>query len=99
MKAKALDEYFLRAGSISQISKRFSACGKEAKAKGIKLFGMDDKRCWTSDDPEKSFKKFGKSGLCMTKKEYGTGFTKSLTVFVYRMDDKGYDTEPFHLLN
>ena len=89
MKAKALDEYFLRAGSISQISKRFSACEKEAKAKGIKLFGMDDKRCWTSDDPEKSFNKFGKSGLCKKKKQFGTGFTESHTVFVYRMVGKG----------
>ena len=89
MKAKAFDKYFLRAGSISQIGKRFDACVKEAKAQGIKLFGMDDKRCWTSDNPEKSYDKFGKSGLCKKKKAYGTGFAESLTVFVYRMDGKG----------
>ena len=89
MKAKAFDKYFLRAGSISQIGKRFDACVKEAKAQGIKLFGMDDKRCWTSDNPEKSYDKIGKSGLCKKKKDYGTGFTESLTVFVYRMDGKG----------
>ena len=90
MTAKALDEHFLRAGNIRAMGKRYSACVKAADEKGITLFGMDDKRCWTSDNPEHSYKKFGKSGQCKKGKgSLSTGLTKSSTVFVYQKSDQG----------
>lgn len=93
MKSLALEKYFLRAGNIRPINKRYAACVKKADEEGIKLFGMDDKRCWTTDsldsNPGNTYNKFGSSGQCTEKKGLSTGLSKSFTLFVYQKDEKG----------
>lgn len=86
MALQALDNYFLRVGSISSIGKRYEACEEKADADGISLFGMDDRRCWTSEQAGSSYDKFGASGKCKKKGAYSTGFSESDTVFVYQKE-------------
>ena len=89
MISRALDRSFVTAENKPSNSERFQACVKRADEEGINLFGMDDKRCWTSDDTEQTYYKFGSSGNCSKNNGKASGLTKSLTVFVYQKDDKG----------
>ena len=89
MTSQALDTYFVRAGNIPSISKRYQACVEKANEEGITLFGMDDKRCWTAKKPERTFDKFGSSGHCKEKGGYSSGMAERSTVYVYRKNDKG----------
>ncbi|KAL9955596.1 hypothetical protein ACROYT_G036938 [Oculina patagonica] len=86
MTSQALDTYFVRAGNIPSISKRYQACAKKADEEEIILFGMDDKRCWTSEGS--SYDKFGPSGHCKEKGGYSSGITERFTVYVYKKNDK-----------
>ena len=83
---QALDKYFVRAGNIPSIGKRYKACEEKADKEGITLFGMDDKRCWTSDQARSNYDKFGASGKCKKKGEYSTGLSESDTMFVYQKE-------------
>ena len=89
MISRALDRSFVTAENKPSNSERFQACVKRADEEGINLFGMDDKRCWTRDDTEKTYYKFGSSENCSKNNGKASGLTKSLTVFVYQKDDKG----------
>ena len=89
MKFQALDTYFLRAGNIGSIGKRYQACEEKADEDGITLFGMDDKRCWTSDNAANSYDKFGPSGQCKESNGRSSGITESSSVYVYRKNKKG----------
>ena len=84
MSLQALDTYFVRAGNLPSIAKRYEACVKKADADGITLFGVDDKRCWTSHQAKTSYYKFGSSGKCKTKGVLSGGLSASDTVFVYQ---------------
>lgn len=89
MISRALDRVLVRGGNIPSNSKRFQACVERADEKGITLFGMDEKRCWTSDDAEQSYDRFEPSGDCKKKNGKASGFAESLTVFVYQKDNQG----------
>lgn len=78
-----------RVGNIRSIDKRFRACVKRADEQGITMFGMDDRRCWTSDVTEQSYDKFGSSKDCKEKRGKASGLSDSLSVFVYRKIDQG----------
>ncbi|XP_078347947.1 lactadherin-like [Oculina patagonica] len=88
MTSRALDTYLVRAGNITSISKRYQACEKKADEEGITLFGMDDKRCWTSDDAGRSYDKFGPSEHCKEKAGYSSGISERFSLYVYRKNDK-----------
>ena len=92
MSSQALDTYFLRAGNIKSISKRYQACVAKAIKEGITLFGMDDKRCWTSANAERSYDKFGSTGQCKEKGGYSSGISEKSSLFVYRKNDRGIKT-------
>ena len=87
MTSQALDRSFERVENIPYINKKFQACVKKADEEGITLFGIDDKKCWTSDT-EQSYFKFGTSFKC-NQNGKDTGLTKYLTAFVYRKDNQG----------
>ena len=89
MTSQALDTFFLRAGNIGSIGKRYQACVKKADEDGITLFGMDDKRCWTSDNAANSYDKFGPTGQCKESKGSSSGITEKSSVYVYRKNNKG----------
>lgn len=89
MISRALYRSFVTVENKPSNSERFQACVKKADEEGINLFGMDDKRCWTSDDTEQTYYKFGSSGNCSKNHGKASGLTKSLTVFVYQKDDQG----------
>ena len=88
MISRALDKSFKRIENIPYINKKFQACVKKAVEEGITMFGIDDKNCWTSDDAEQSYFKFGTSWKCNMNGK-ATGLAKYLTVSVYRKDDQG----------
>lgn len=89
MISRVLDRYFSRVGNIRSIDKRFRACVKRADEQGITVFGMDDRRCWTSDVTEQSYDKFASSKDCKEKRGKASGLSDSLSVFVYRKIDQG----------
>lgn len=89
MISRALYRSFATVENVPSISKRFQACVKRADQEGINLFGMDEERCWTSDDTERSYDKFGSSGKCEKNNGKASGLTESLTLFVYQKSDQG----------
>lgn len=89
MISRVLDRYFSRVGNIRAIDKRFRACVKRADEQGITLFGMDDRRCWTSDGTEQRYYKFGLSKDCKEKRGKTSGLSDSLSVYVYRKTNQG----------
>ena len=50
------------------VSKKLNVCRKTADAKGITVFGLDDKQCWTGQNAADTFNKYGNSGQCYTNK-------------------------------
>ena len=95
---RALDEVLERVGSKPSISSRYGACVSEADKEGVKLFGMDEKRCWISQNPYSSYDKYGTSGHCKTKKGLSGGLSENDSVFVYIKDDQGIKISRFNSL-
>ncbi|CAH3183147.1 unnamed protein product, partial [Porites lobata] len=50
------------------VSKKLNVCRKTADAKGITVFGLDDKQCWTGQNAADTFDKYGNSGQCAWEK-------------------------------
>ena len=75
-----------RVGNKPSISSRYDACVAAADQLGITLFGLDDKRCWTSQSAYNSYDKYGTSGQCKTKKGLSGGLTEAGTMYVYQKD-------------
>ena len=51
------------------------------------MFGADDKGCWSGDDAESTYDKYGESTLCDFSKQtgHGSGKDKNGDVFVYKL--------------
>ena len=91
---RALDE-ILKVKSKT-ISARYEACKSEADGKGIKFFGMDDKRCWIGKSADSPYDKYGTSGLCKkTKKGIYYGQSQDETIRVYMTDVEGNKARQF----
>ena len=61
-----------------------------ADAKGITVFGLDDKQCWTGQNAADTFNKYGNSGQCYTNKGgKSMGYFASESMSVYKKNDKG----------
>lgn len=86
---RALDEVVARVANKPSISSRYDACVAAADQAGITLFGLDDRRCWTSQRAYSSYDKYGTSGHCKTKKGKTAGLTEHGTMFVYQKDYQG----------
>ena len=72
------------------VSKKLNVCRKTADAKGITVFGLDDKQCWTGQNAADTFNKYGNSGQCYTNKGgKSMGYFASESMSVYKKNDKG----------
>ena len=72
------------------VSKKLNVCRKTADAKGITVFGLDDKQCWTGQNAADTFDKYGNSGQCYTNKGgKSMGYFASESMSVYKKNDKG----------
>ena len=79
-----------KVGSKPSIGSRYSACKTAVDETGATLIGLDDKRCWTSQDPNVSYSKYGSSSQCKENKgKAGNGLAEYGTVSVYQMDEEG----------
>ena len=79
-----------KVGSKPSIASRYSACKAAADETGATLISLDDKRCWTSQDPNVSYSKYGSSSQCKENKgKVGNGLAEYGTVSVYQMDEEG----------
>ena len=65
----------------------FDYCKGKAEAFDYKVFGADDKSCWSGGDAEKTYNKYGESKLCDFSKKtgHGSGQDKNGDVFVYKL--------------
>ncbi|XP_078346319.1 LOW QUALITY PROTEIN: SCO-spondin-like [Oculina patagonica] len=65
----------------------FDHCKGKAEAFGYKTFGADDKSCWSGDEAERTYDKYGESKLCdfNTNTGHGSGQDKNGDVFVYNL--------------
>ena len=66
----------------------FGYCKGKAEAIGYKMFGADDKDCWSGDDPENTYNKYGDSILCLFSRKtgHGSGQDKNGDVYVYKLE-------------
>ncbi|XP_078346362.1 uncharacterized protein LOC144631716 isoform X2 [Oculina patagonica] len=84
----ALPESFdSNVGSVTGPDAIFDHCKGKAEAFGYKMFGADDKSCWSGDDAESTYNKYGESHLCDVNRKtgHGAGKDKNGDVYVYRL--------------
>ncbi|KAL9955604.1 hypothetical protein ACROYT_G036949 [Oculina patagonica] len=87
--AFALPESFdNNVGSVTGPDAIFDYCKEKAEALGYKMFGADDKSCWSGDDAESTYNKYGESTGCTFSKKtgHGSGQDKNGDVFVYKLE-------------
>lgn len=84
--AFALPELFDNKVSAKDPDGIFDYCKEKAEALSFKIFGVDDKNCW-SGDVENTYTKYGESKLCefSGKTGNGSGLDKNGDVFVYKL--------------
>ena len=85
--AFALPELFDDKVSSKKPDAIFNYCKGKAEAFGYKMFGADDKSCWSGDNAKSTYKKYGESKQCDFSKKTGNGSGKSVNgnVFVYEL--------------
>ena len=83
----ALPELFDDQVSVEGPNSIFEYCKEKAEAFGYKIFGADDKSCWSGDDAKSTYDKYGESKLCAFSKRTGNGSGKDANgdVFVYEL--------------
>ncbi|XP_078346432.1 neuropilin-2-like [Oculina patagonica] len=74
-------------GSVTGPDAIFDYCRGKAEAFGYKMFGADDKSCWSGDDAESTYNKYGESHLCDVNRKtgHGVGKDKNGDVYVYKL--------------
>lgn len=84
----ALPDSFANVSSVSGADAIYEYCKEKAETLGYTMFGADEKNCWSDDDAENNYDKYGESKLCKFSKK-GTGNAhgedKYGNVFVYKM--------------
>lgn len=85
--AFALPELFDNKVSAKDPDGIFDYCKEKAEALSFKIFGVDDKNCWSGEDVENTYTKYGESKLCefSRKTGNGSGLDKNGDVFVYKL--------------
>ena len=66
-------------------------CSQKAEQFGYKMFGADEKTCWSGDDPENTYNLYGQSTKCSKSKQtgYGSGREFNGDIFVYVLSKWG----------
>ena len=63
----------------------FEHCRDKAESFGYKLFGVDNKNCWSGNDAENTYDDHGISSECYVNNQgYGVGSEINGDMFVYR---------------
>jgi len=85
--AFALPDSFDSKVSAKAPDRIFDYCKEKAENNGYKIFGADDKSCWTGRNAKSTYKKYGESKLCDFSKKTGNGSGKTVNgdVFVYEL--------------
>ena len=83
--------------SVSGPDAIYDFCKEKAESSGYKLFGVDEKNCWSGD--ENTYNKYGGSDQCDFSKG-GTGHASGQdmygSVFVYKLEWGELIYRPFH---
>lgn len=83
---KALPQSFdNNVGSVKGNDAIFEYCKEKAEKFGYKIFGADDKTCWSGTDGMNTYNSYGESKKCSVSKKTGYGSGKELNadMFVY----------------
>ena len=67
----------------------FEYCKSEAEELGYKIFGVDDKACWSGDSAEDTYDDNGKSIKCPVTFNTGNGSGRNINgdIFVYQLEE------------
>lgn len=77
-------------GSQKGLNKKLNDCKETAGQKGITVFGLDDKICWSGQNAANTYDMFGASGQCKTNKRGNSmGYFASESIAVYKKDNNG----------
>lgn len=83
------DSFDSNVSSVSGPDAIYDYCKAKAEQLGYNLFGADDKNCWSGDDAENTYNKYGISKQCVFS-EKGTGHANGQdmhgSVFVYELE-------------
>ena len=83
------DTFDNNVSSVSGPDAIYDHCKAKAEKLGYNLFGADDKNCWSGDDAENTYSKYGVSRECVFSKK-GTGHANGQdvhgSVFVYELE-------------
>lgn len=73
--------------SVSGVNAIADYCKAKAETFGYKMFGADNKNCWSGDQAESTYNKYGESNLCSFKSKTGNGAGNDNNgdVFVYKL--------------
>ena len=82
-----LDSFDNNVSSVSGPDAIFDYCKAKAEANGYKMFGADDKNCWSGANPESTYNKYGASTQCSISRSTGNGAGAASTgdMFVYKL--------------
>ena len=75
--------------SVSGPDAIYDYCKAKAQRLGYNLFGADDENCWSGDDAENTYNKYGVSKECVFSKAgtgHANGQNKYGNVFVYELE-------------
>lgn len=79
-------------GNVSDVSGPdaiYDYCKQKAKSSGYRIFGADEKNCWSGKDAENTYNKYGGSKLCVfsnANPAHANGQDKYGNMFVYRLE-------------
>lgn len=81
------DSFDKSVGEIQGNDNIFEYCRAKAETFGYKVFGADDKNCWSGDDAENTYDYWGKSSKCSESKSgNGSGREINGDMFIYRFE-------------
>lgn len=84
------DSFDDNVSSVSGADAIFNYCKTKAESSGYKIFGVDDKNCWSDNMKDYRYDKYGKSKQLCLFSNAGTGNAhgqhKYGNVFVYKME-------------
>ena len=84
------DSFDDHVSSVSGADAIFNYCKTKAESSGYKIFGVDDKNCWSDNMKDYRYDKYGKSKQLCLFSNAGTGNAhgqhKYGNVFVYKME-------------
>lgn len=80
------DSFGSKVSEIQGIKNKLEYCSAEAEKFKYKVFGVDDQNCWSGDEAENTYDKYGESSQCSVKKGMGIGTQINGDIFVYILE-------------